>query len=399
MASTPGPDGDRARIRVLRVIARMNVGGPAYHVSILSGLLDKRRWETLLLSGRVGGGEASSADLAERYGARHVTLATLRPELRPLDDARALLDVWRAARRFRPHIVHTHTAKAGLIGRGAAQLLRPRPIVVHTYHGHVLEGYFGPLQSTVYRWLERLLARGTDRLIGVSSATVDDLVRLGVAPRNRFEVIPLGLDLGPFLALALDPNSPFRDEVGAATDAVLLTFVGRLVPIKRVDVLLHAFSRARGAGAVVRLAVVGDGPERGRLEALAASLGSAEHVRFVGFRKDLENILAGTDIAVLTSDNEGTPVSLIEAAAAGRPLIATRVGGVADVVVESTGILAERGDVEGLSAAIGELAADADRRLALGQRARDYVATRFTHDALLHRMALLYERLLAQPRR
>jgi glycosyltransferase involved in cell wall biosynthesis len=383
-------------VRVLRVIARMNLGGPAYHVSLLSGRMDRARFETLLVAGRVPPGEESSADLAERYGARRVDARHLSPALRPLDDLRALREVGRIARAFRPDIVHTHTAKAGMIGRLAAEVCGPpRPIVVHTYHGHVLEGYFSAPVERFYRLLERGLAFRTDRLIGVSTATVDDLVRLGVADRSKFEVIPLGLELDRFLALPLEPDGPFRAEAGAGPGDVLATFVGRLAPIKRVDVLIRALARARELGAPVRLAVVGDGEPRPELEALASSLGCADAVRFLGYRRDLAAIVAGTDVAVLTSDNEGTPVALIEAAAGGRPMVATRAGGVPDVVAPGTGALAERGDHEGVARAVADLARDGARRRDMGARAREHVAARYRSEALIERMTALYERLLA----
>jgi glycosyltransferase involved in cell wall biosynthesis len=320
----------------------------------------------------------------------------LTPELRPLDDLRAFREVGRIARAFRPHIVHTHTAKAGLIGRLAAQFCRPRPIVVHTYHGHVLEGYFSAPVTAFYRALERAMALRSDRLIGVSTATVDDLVRLGVAGRSKFEVVPLGLELDAFLALAPEPGGAFRDELGLGSGDVLATFVGRLVPIKRLDVLLRALARARADGARITLAIVGDGDLRGELEQLAAALGCAGAVRFLGYRRDLAGIVAGTDIAVLTSDNEGTPVALIEAGAGARPMVATRAGGVPDVVVEGAGILAERGDHDALAAALVRLAADPDLRRRMGARAREHVGGRYRAETLIARITDLYERLAAE---
>ncbi|MDQ4131559.1 MAG: glycosyltransferase, partial [Actinomycetota bacterium] len=252
-----------SRVKVLRIIARLNMGGPAHHVSLLSGLLDAERYETLLLHGDVGAGEASLAAVARRCGAKTGTVPGLRPELRPLEDLRAFRALVREMRAFRPDIVHTHTAKAGMLGRLAAVVaLRPRPVIIHTYHGHVLEGYFGRAKTAFYRGVETALGRVSDRLIGVSSATVDDLVRLKVAPRSKFSVVPLGLDLDPFLQLDEKAGNSFRAEVGASPGEVLLTFVGRLVPIKRVDVLLRAVARARELGAPVRLAVVGDGERR-----------------------------------------------------------------------------------------------------------------------------------------
>jgi glycosyltransferase involved in cell wall biosynthesis len=224
---------------------------------------------------------------------------------------------------------------------------------------------------------------------------VDDLVRLGVADRSKFEVIPLGLELDRFLELPLEPGGPFREELGIGPDEVLATFVGRLAPIKRVDVLLRAVARARELGAPVRLAVVGDGEPRAALEALAGELGCAGAAHFVGYRRDLATIVSGTDIAVLTSDNEGTPVALIEAAAGGRPMVSTRAGGVADVVVPGTGLLVERGDHEGVAAALADLAGNGARRQGMGAAAREHVRERYGYATLLARMTTLYERLLA----
>ena len=224
-------------MRVLRVIARLNMGGPAHHVGLLSTMLDPERYETLLLHGEVGSGEGSLDASVRARGAAMAAVPGLRPELSPHDDARALGSLVRSIRRLRPDIVHTHTAKAGMLGRLAAVLAgAPRPMIVHTYHGHVLEGYFGPARNAAYRGLERQLGAISDRLIGVSTATVDDLVRLGVAPRSKFRVIPIGLDLDPFLATTAEAGAAFRRQVGAGPDEILVTFVGRLVAIKRVDV-------------------------------------------------------------------------------------------------------------------------------------------------------------------
>jgi glycosyltransferase involved in cell wall biosynthesis len=289
-------------------------------------------------------------------------------------------------RSFRPQIVHTHTAKAGALGRTAALSSgRPRPLIVHTYHGHVLEGYFGRAVTAGYRGVERGLARFSDRLVGVSQATVDDLVRLRVAPRERFEVIPLGLELDRFLELGPAPE--------ASGDVVAL-YAGRLVPIKRVDLLLRALARARAAGAPLRLVVLGDGELRPALERLAAELGIAASVTFLGYRDDVVPHLAAADLAVLSSANEGTPVALIEAAAAGRPSVGTRVGGVADVVAEGTGRLVASGDEEALAHALTELAGDRELRLRLGAAARDHVRARYSSERLLADVDRLYRELL-----
>lgn len=369
----------------------MNLGGPAHHVALLSRGLEARGYETLLVTGKAGAGEEEHTDLD---GIRVRYLDRLGPEIRPLRDLLALLDLVRVVRAFRPDIVETHTAKAGMLGRLAALLARRRrPIVIHTYHGHVLRGYFGPLKTGLFRSIERALGRISDRLIGVSAATVDELVELRVAARAKFAVVPLGLELDGFLALSPERDLSFREEIGAEPNEVLFTYTGRLVPIKRPELMLRALARARESGVAARVAVVGDGVLHPQLESLARSLGCAGAVDFVGYRRDLVRIAAGSDAALLTSDNEGTPVALIEAAAAARPAVATAVGGVPDIVVEGAGLLAPAGDESAIAAAIARMANDPELRRTMGSRAREHVAERFAVSRLLDDIDLLYSRL------
>jgi glycosyltransferase involved in cell wall biosynthesis/O-antigen/teichoic acid export membrane protein len=386
--------------RVLRVIARMNIGGPAYHVSILSGRLDPERYVTLLAVGQVGPSEASFAQLAQKEGAHVAEVNGLGPELRPLRDLVALWNLIRLIRRFRPDLIHTHTAKAGVLGRLAALAAPlPRPVIVHTYHGHVLEGYFGPLTSQTYRIIERGLAHISDCLVGVSRATVEDLIRLKVAPRERFRTVPIGLDLDRFTTLEQAAGSDIRTRAQAGPDDVLLSFVGRLVPIKRVDVILRAVACARAAGAPIKLAVVGDGECRPQLEHLATELGLGDAATFLGYVLDVAPVLAATDIAVLSSDNEGTPVSLIEAGAAGLPAVTTDVGGVADVIGADGGILVPAGDADAFGRALNRLAASADLRCRMGERNRAHVLGNFSSGRLLHDIEALYVDLLGRRER
>jgi len=376
----------------------MNVGGPAHQVSILGGRLDRRGYETLLVTGRVAEGEGSAEHLARERGARLLTLPTLSPEIRPLDDLRALVSLIRIIRRFRPAVVHTHTAKAGFLGRIAARVaIRPRPRIVHTYHGHVLEGYYSRPVTALYRLLERVCATFSDALIGVSQSTVDDLVRLGVAPRERFRVVPLGLELEPFLALDEAPpaNAPLRREAGAGAGEVIVALTGRLAPIKRVDVALKAVAHARAKGAPVRLVVVGDGTLRPGLERRAAELGLGDAAYFAGFRDDMPAVVAAEDVALLSSANEGTPVALIEAAAGGRPAVATDVGGVRSVIPDGAGRVVTPGDAEALGDALAELGADRNLRIAMGRAARAHVAARFGAERLVDDIDELYRSVLA----
>jgi glycosyltransferase involved in cell wall biosynthesis len=386
----------RERLRVLRIIGRLNMGGPAHQAALLSGSrFFPDRYETLLVHGTLAPGEASLADLAEGEGATMSFISELRQPVHPLRDSQALLKLVRVVRDFKPDIVHTHTAKAGFLGRQAALAVRPRPAIVHTYHGHVLEGYFGPAKAKLYLELERALARVSDLLLGVSQATVDDLVRLGVAPAERFRVLPLGLDLDPLAEPDEKLRVVSRGELGVGSEQILLVFVGRIVPIKRLDLLLQAVAKARESEPHLRLAVVGDGGERLRLERQAAKLGIANDTLFLGYRRELRPIFAAADIAVLSSDNEGTPVSLIEAAAAGLPAVATDAGGVQEVVTADTGIVVPRGDVAALASAMVEMATDAQRREWCGRAARRRALGRYGAGRLLGDIDALYRELAA----
>jgi glycosyltransferase involved in cell wall biosynthesis len=381
---------------VLRIIARLNMGGPAQQAALLSGQrFDPERYETLLVHGSLAPGEDSMSYLAEAEGAKTLFVPELAQPVNPIRDARALIRLIRLVRRYRPHIVHTHTAKAGFVGRLAALLaVRPKPVIVHTYHGHVLENYFGPRKTALYRRLESLMGRVSDLLVGVSQATVDDLVRLRIAPRERFRVIPLGLDLSPFAAIGPDAKSELRAELGLGPEQVLFSYVGRLVPIKRLDLLLRAFARMDAESESSQLLIVGDGELRHFLEDLARELRIDRRVHFLGYRADIGSVAMAADVAVLSSDNEGTPVSLIEAAAAGRPAVATVVGGVPEVVTPGTGTLVPPGDEEALARGMSRIVADPQLRREMGERARAQALQRHSAERLISDMSARYEDLL-----
>jgi glycosyltransferase involved in cell wall biosynthesis len=386
-------------IRVLRVIARLNVGGPALHVSYLSRELDRRGYETTLVAGRIGGSEGSMEYVAGELGVHPLYIPELQREISPFADAVAARRLLRLIRELRPDVLHTHTAKAGAVGRMAALMAgsaRPK-VVVHTFHGHVLRGYFGPLKTEGFRQLERSLARVADALIAVSPEVRDDLVALGVAPADKIAVVRLGLDFDARLAASADSRERLRAELGVAPDAFLVAWLGRMTEIKRADDLLRAFARLRAANPEARLLVVGDGPLRGELEGLAATLGIAEQTRFTGFRTDVGVIYAAADAVALTSANEGTPVSVIEAQAAGLPVVSTDVGGVRDVVLDGTsGYVVARGDVDAISDRLGRLADDASLRTRLGNAGRSRAAARYGVPRLVDDIDRLYRELLRQ---
>lgn len=382
-----------ATIRVVRIIARLNIGGPAIQAITLTERLEPLGYETLLIRGSEATHEGSMDHLADDLGVRPLRIARMGREL-GLGDIPAFLRLVRELRRFGPDIVHTHGAKAGTLGRLAALVSgrgRPR-VVVHTFHGHSLTGYFSPRRAALFTRIERLLAKATTRLIAVSEEVRDDLVRLGVAPIGHFEVIRLGLDLERFLIddpARADRGAAMRAALGIPPDARVVTLIARLVPIKRVDRFLALAAKLAAELDDVWFLVVGDGELRERLCAQP----QPERVVWAGFQRDVPAVCFASDVVVLTSDNEGTPVSLIEAQAAGVPVVSTRVGGAASVVAPGSGtLIADADDMDGFAR---EVRARLERETGAGNP-RAHVVQTFSLDRLVLDVDNLYRRLLAR---
>jgi glycosyltransferase involved in cell wall biosynthesis len=383
------------RIRVLRLIARLNVGGPAIHVVTLTAGLDPARYESRLVCGLPGPHEGDMSYLLEAAGVQPVILPEMGRDVAPLADTATLARLVRLMRQFRPHVVHTHTAKAGAVGRLAARLAGV-PVVVHTFHGHVFSAYFGAFQSRMAARTERALALMSDRLITLSERLRREIASYGVAPLEKIEVVPLGLDLARFAPPGGVPRGRLRESLGLAADDPLIGSVGRLVPVKDHDLFLRAAQVLRRGGSQARFVIVGDGELRGRLEAQARELGLGDVVFFTGWRRDLPEVYADLDLLVNTSRNEGTPVAVIEAMAAGVPVIATAVGGVPDVVADGvTGTLVPGGDVEALARALAERLAQPAETRRMADAAQAEALERFSVRQLLCNLDELYRRLLA----
>jgi len=377
----------------MRVITRLNIGGPAIHVSLLASRLDPTRYDTLLVSGVESGDEGNMLELGRLPPIDPRILPTLGRAISPLDDLRALTGLVLLARSFKPDIVHTHLAKAGALGRIAARIAGVRT-VVHTYHGSVFRGYFGQRESAVYLGIERALARITTRIVAITSGQKADLVDLGIAPSSKIVEIPLGLDLDHFRELPA--REAALSALGLPREGRYIAIVARLVPIKDIPTFLRALALVTESLPDVRGLVVGDGPERGAVERLAQNLGLERRCRFLGWRADLPNVYAASDVVALTSLNEGSPVSVIEAMASGRAVVATAVGGVPDVVSEATGILVPVGDRRGFADAIVSLLRDPDRRAELGRKGREVAIRRFGSDRLIADIDRLYMDLLGR---
>ncbi|HLJ55010.1 MAG TPA: glycosyltransferase, partial [Chthonomonadaceae bacterium] len=320
-------------LKVMRIIARLNVGGPAIHTILLTDRMDRVLYPTLLVTGVEGPSEGSMRYLAESLNVRPHVIPEMGREISWRDDVVALWKLIRLMRHEKPDVICTHTAKAGTLGRVAAliALAGRRKRIFHTFHGHVFHGYFTPRKTRIFLRIEQLLARVTDRLVAVTDTTCQELVEYGVAGEGRIAVIPLGFDLAPFHACGRF-RGELRAELGLAPDALLLGIVARLVPIKRIDTFLAAVKQVRETYPNIHAAVVGDGELRSALEETARSLGVADAVHFTGFRTDLPRVYADLDLVVLSSVNEGLPVSIIEAMACGRVVVSTEVGGVPDLI-------------------------------------------------------------------
>ncbi len=380
--------------RILRVIARLNIGGPARHVILLSARIDPARYSTLLVTGHEAPSEGNMSSLAKSVAVEPRVVAGLGREISLWRDLLAWFRLYRLCVRYRPHIVHTHTAKAGVLGRLAARAAKV-PVIVHTYHGHDFQGYFSPLKTRLFLAIERWLGRSTQRLIAVSEAVCQDLLQLGIGTPESLVVIPLGLNLDPFLRCE-DLRGQLRAELGLQPDTPLVGIVARLVPIKAHEVFLKAAAKVCARFPQSRFLLVGDGERLAELQLLVERLGLRDRVLFLGWRQDLDRVLADLDLVVLTSRNEGSPVCLIEAMAAARPVVATRVGGVADVVDDGiTGCLVDADKPEDVANAIVELLGDENRRRAMGEAARQRVP-RFGIDRLVSDMDRLYGNLLTE---
>jgi glycosyltransferase involved in cell wall biosynthesis len=373
------PDG----ARVLRLITRLNIGGPARQALLLTRELTEFR--TTLAAGTPPPEEGELTDPLVTVQ----RVPFVRP-LHPAQDARAARAVRRLLMEARPAILHTHMAKAGSIGRLVARASSTRPRTVHTFHGHVLEGYFGPVVQRTFIEIERRLARSTDVLVAVSDEIRDALLDLGIGRPGQIHVVPLGLELTDFAGTAA-PSGRLRTHLGLGPDTPLVGVVGRLVPIKDVHLAIDAVRDLPGT----HLAVIGDGELRGELEDRVAAAGLDDRVHFTGWWPDIPGAMSDLDVVLLTSRNEGTPVALIEASAAARPVVATRVGGVPLVVVDGvTGFVVAPASTSGVVEALGALMADADKRARFGQAGRAHVLGRFGHDRLLADVRELYGELL-----
>ena len=389
--------------KVLRVITRLNIGGPSIQAVSLTSRLKAFGYNSLLVHGSRTPGEGDMGYLLAREGVEALKVPDLQRPVNPKRDFDAACQLYRVLCDFEPDILHTHTAKAGALGRLATVLYnltrgRRHPVrIVHTYHGHVFDGYFGKRSTAVFLGLERWLARWTDRIIAISPRIADEISKsYAIGRSDQVCSIRLGFDLAPFVRIDDNMRHASRERLVIPDGTLVVTTVGRLTEIKKHDLFLEMAQRVCSSRQDVLFFIVGDGELRDELESIVSALGLESAVRFLGWRQDLATIYAASDLFVLTSRNEGTPVALIEAMASGVPGISTDVGGVRDVITSpSVGSVVPFGDAEALAGSVlSLLAAGTAERRAMGMRARDVVCKRFTMDRLVEEIADLYGELI-----
>jgi glycosyltransferase involved in cell wall biosynthesis len=383
----PFGDADKDRkVRVLRIIARMNVGGPAVQVSGLMRGFDQELFEQELLTGYCA---ADEADYLEKVATdvRAIRIDGLGRSIKPRADLTALFKIISEIRRFKPDVIHTHTAKAGVIGRIASMLSGQKSIRVHTYHGHLLHGYFGAGKTKLVVLIEKFLALFTDQLLAVGKKVQDDLIKAGIGNANKFAVMPPGLQLA-----SVPSQSVARTELGLDQNQIYCAFIGRITQIKRPDRFLDVVAKVKDSGIQVHFIVAGAGEKLQYCQDRVANENLP--VTFLGWREDIEVVLAAADFVILTSDNEGTPLSLIQAGMVGIPVVATNVGSTNEIVIEGeTGFLTEL-SVNQLADAVGKVAIDSDLRAKMGAAGKEYTLARYGVARLVRDHQDLYLRLL-----
>ena len=364
----------------------MNVGGPAVQISGLMRGLDPKLFDQRLITGFCGDDEADYLE-TQAPDVSATRIIGLGRALNMRDDSKAIPEIIRQIREFKPDIIHTHTAKAGVLGRAAAKASFSQAKLIHTFHGHLLHGYFSPRKTQLVRGVEGFLARSTERLVAVGPQVRDDLLAAKIGRAEQYVVIPPGLQLAP-----IPEKLESRRVLHLPPDAVVTSFIGRLTGIKRVDRFADAVAIVAKTHPNIRFLVAGAGDQEAELADRVKRHNLP--VTLLGWRSDIETILGASDLLVLTSDNEGTPLSLIQAALAGIPVVATNVGSVKDVVLDgSTGILCSK-DPTHIAAGIMKLVDDAALSLRMGAAAKNFAEARFGVSRLVTDHQDLYREIL-----
>ena len=389
--------------RILRIINRFNLGGPTYNASYLSSELAPE-FETLLIGGPNEQAEESSLHIPHKLGLEPHIIDSMQRALHPLHDWKAYGEIRKIIKQFRPDIVHTHASKAGAVGRLAA-LHSKVPVIVHTFHGHVFHSYFGKYKTAFYKQMERSLAARSHSIIAISEKQKKELSEVhGICPAEKISVINLGFELQAFRTDMEKKRKLFREAYHLQEDEIAVGIIGRLVPVKNHTFFLDTLKAVLdNTNRKVRAFIIGDGEEKERLLQYAREKGlkvslqenPGNTLTFTSWIRDIDRALAGLDIVALTSLNEGTPVSLIEAQAAGKPIVTTNVGGITDIVLpDKTALIAESNDSVKFAANLLKLIEDESLRKEMKEKGWEHVRDRFSVQQLARQMAAHYYHLL-----
>ncbi|MGB1247937.1 MAG: glycosyltransferase [Chitinophagales bacterium] len=392
-----------AKKKVLRIINRLNLGGPTYNAAYLSRYLDDE-FETLLVAGMKDESEASSEFIVEKLGLEPVYIKDMHRAINPSKDRSAYKELRKIIREFKPDIVHTHAAKSGALGRLVA-IKEGVPVVLHTFHGHVFHSYFNPIKTKIFLFIERYLAKNSSKIIAISNKQFEELHNdFHITTKDKFEIVPLGFDLDRFQENNAEKRTVFRKKYGLNNEDIAIGIIGRLVPVKNHHLFLESFTQAKkSTEKSIKAIIIGDGELRKEIEAMCTALNlsfspdSAQNVDvlFTSWIKSIDTALPGLEIVALTSLNEGTPVSLIEAQAANIPIVSTRVGGIEDVVLENeTAFLSENGDVNAFAENLNKLIDNQGLRKSFAQKGNEHVKEKFSYQRLVSDVRDLYNRLL-----
>jgi glycosyltransferase involved in cell wall biosynthesis len=391
--------------KVLRILNRFNLGGPTYNAVYLTKYMAPE-FETLLIGGDKEESEESSLFIAEQEGIKPIIVPEMKRSINPFQDAKALKKIKAIIEDFKPDIVHTHASKAGVLGRRVAFKAKV-PVVVHTFHGHVFHSYFNPVKTAIIKKIERSLAQKSNAIVAISNEQKRELVeQFNICKEEKTHVIPLGFDLNKYTIDMVQKRRQFRSKYLIEEDEVVVTIVGRLVPVKNHDFFVEVVHKVlQQCKNKVRFFIVGDGEERqnilNKLTAMRLdhcywpSENRRATVTLTSWHKDIDVVNAGSDIITLTSLNEGTPVSLIEAQAACKPLVSTRVGGINNIVLENkSAFLCDSGSSEDFAFNLLQLIDNENIRRDMAGAAQAFVLEHFSHTALCQKMTLLYHKLL-----
>jgi glycosyltransferase involved in cell wall biosynthesis len=392
---------EKKKIKILRIINRFNIGGPTYNATFLTRFMSDE-FETLLIGGLPEADEQDSLHIPSAYGVEPVLIPELKRKPNLRSDRQAYKKIKEIIEEFQPDIVHTHAAKAGAIGRRAA-LSAKVSVVVHTFHGHVFHSYFGKTKTWLYKTIERRLARKSS-IIAISELQKQELSRdHRITKVQNIQVIPLGFDLSRFAELRQTDRQTVREELGLEADEVAVAIIGRLAPVKDHAFFLNVVRQLAGSTErKFKVFIVGDGAERFQIEQETVRINAQfpELITLTSWIKDIARFNAAMDLICLTSKNEGTPVSLIEAQASGVPVISTDVGGVRDIVLEEeTGIVVPVGDIVAYVTQLRILIDDEKKRLKMSQNGWPFVRDRFHYERLVRDMEKYYKELLQNSKR